>query len=84
MSHPNRAFLTAGKSALPTGFEMAVGTHGWLISIEGSPSVRAFIEVRADLETDACYIVPGIVRAEPGIFHTQLPLVHWRPDLRAE
>ena len=93
------------KSALPAGFEMAVGTHGWLISIEGSPSVRAFIEIRADLNTDARYMVPGdihsdpgynavvatllksvpfVVRAKPGIFHTQLPLVHWRPDLRAE
>jgi hypothetical protein len=93
------------KSALPPAFEMAVGSHGWLISIEGSPSVRAFIEIRADLKTDARYMVPGdihsdpgynavvatmlqsvpfVVRAEPGIFHAPLPLIHWRPDLRAE
>ena len=93
------------KSALPPGFEMAVGSHGWLISIKGHPSVRAFIEIRADLESDARYMVPGdihsdpgynavvatmlqsvpfVVRAEPGIFHAPLPLIHWRPDLRTE
>ena len=93
------------KSALPPAFAMAVGSHGWLISIEGSPSVRAFIEIRADLKTDARYMpagdihsdpgynavvatmlqsVPFVVRAEPGIFHAPLPLIHWRPDLRAE
>lgn len=93
------------KSALPPAFEMAVGSHGWLISIEGSPSVRAFIEIRANLETDARYMVPGdihsdpgynavvstmlqsvpfVVRAEPGIFHAPLPLIHWRRDLRAD
>jgi hypothetical protein len=55
------------KSALPAGFEMAVGTHGWLISIEGSPSVRAFIEIRADLKTDACYMVPGDIHSASSI-----------------
>ncbi len=54
------------KSALPTGFEMAVGNHGWLISIEGSPSVKAFIEIRADLETSARYMVPGDIHSDPG------------------
>ncbi len=83
------------KSALSTGFEMAVGNHGWLISIKGSPSVKAFIEIGADLVISARDMVPAVVatilqfvpfvlRAEPGVFHAPLPLVRWRPDLRVE
>lgn len=47
----------AGGKAVPSHVKADV--TGWVLSIEGRPSIRAVIDMKADFETGARYLIPG-------------------------
>jgi hypothetical protein len=67
-----------GHEMLPEGVEPH---QYWIIEIEGRPSIRTVIDLRASLEDEERFYAIGNLRTEPGYHATMAPCLHAIPHV---
>ena len=55
--------------------------QGWVITVEGRPSIRTVMDIKADLDTRERYIVPGDKSSESGYHAVVAPVLQAIPHI---